>query len=112
MLNNTDRVLARELALYARNDSHIYQSRIEPFIVNFIRKKVRGVFNKQRAIEGLANNLAKDVQRAYLREFFERTLPIMSHNDKIAFGEEMLDEMEEIIRGYSKLLKIRKGKRK
>lgn len=92
-----DVILARELALYAINDSQIYRQRIIPFIKNYARKKRKGIFDKKKAIEGLANLLAKDVQKKYWEETLGTPPPDMDQATKIAFGEELLDDMMETI---------------
>lgn len=101
---NPDTVLARELALYASNDQQIYNSRLKPFIINYGRRKAKGTFNKTRAIEGLANNLAKDIQNKYWKEFSPSSRPpAMDQATKMAFGREMLNEIEEAIDDFAKL---------
>jgi hypothetical protein len=104
-----DKILARELALYASNDSTIYRQRLVPFQTNYAKRKAKGTFNKKRAIEGLANNLAKDVQAKYWKENASGRPPVMDKSTKMAFGEEMLDEIEEGIDDIAE--DIRTGKR-
>ena len=94
---DADTVLARELALYAMNDASIHRQRIEPFAMNYGIKKAKGTFNKDRAIEGLANNLAKDVQNKYSKELGGGKAPEMNKATKMAFGAELLEDMTEMI---------------
>lgn len=90
-----DKILAKELALYASNDSTIHRQRLVPFQINYAKRKAKGIFNHQRAIDGLANNLAKDVQAKYWREFSSGRPPVMDKATKQEFGKVMLDEIME-----------------
>ena len=102
-----DKVLARELALYASNDSQIYRQRLEPFQKNYGLRKAKGTFNKALAIQGLANNLARDVLKKYWRETVGRNVrpPAMDKATKMEFGRHMLDEIMEGVNDIAKDIK-------
>jgi len=96
--SEADEVLARELALFAINDADIYRQRIYPFIKNYARKKRRGVYDETRAVEGLANNLAKETQGQYWGLVLPTgPIPQMNRSTKMAFGRELLELIQESI---------------
>jgi len=92
--DDADTILARELVLFATNDYDIYRQRIQPFIKNYARKIKAGTWDRDKGIQGLANNLAKDVQKAYWWTVLRsRTPPTMNRATKLVFGEELLEEI-------------------
>jgi len=113
MDNLPDKELARDLALFASNDYQIYKQRLEPITLNYARRVVRGNFDKKLAIQGLANNLARDVLVRYWKEYSQWSEsssrpPIMNKATKTVFGEEMFNEIEEAVKDQAKEMKAGK----
>ena len=88
----TDRDMARELALFADNNEDLYRQKIQSFISNYARKMKRGEFNKQRAIEGLANNLFPEAKKKYIQET-GIDLGRVDKGTKMLFGKIMLENI-------------------
>ena len=97
---SADIVLARELALFAINDSTIYHQFMEPYERNMAHKRVQQKFDRAKAIEGIAG-VAKWVQQKYWRECSgtgpDHVPPQMNKATKMKFAEEMYEHMEEAI---------------
>jgi len=91
-----DTVLARELALYASNDADIYRQWIIPAAQNLAHKKVQQKFDRALAVKGLAAG-AKFVQKRYWKEYSGGHPAVMNLATKLAFGEEMYGEIEELV---------------
>lgn len=65
---SVDEHAARELYLYATNDSDLYRQQITPINKNLITKKARGVYKTELAIK-LAMYLMENAAKKYVREF-------------------------------------------
>ena len=88
-----DKSLARELTLYIENDGGIYKSVTTPLINNYARKKLRGVYNKQRAIKGILM-IVEAGRRKYIRDFGSIG-GNMSMETKIQIAKELYPMIDE-----------------
>ena len=53
MKTTVDTIAARELALYAENDGHLYRQMARPIISNLARKMRKGQYDAQKAVKAL-----------------------------------------------------------
>lgn len=98
-----DTIMARELALFLENDFPTYKSFITPYAVNLARKKLKGQFSKEKALQGLVNQVPRFKQR-YERENGVK-LGTMDMATKKAFAKEFYEGMEELVKENVKRLK-------
>jgi len=93
-----DEPMASELVNHTMNTAQLYENRVRPFVKNYARKKVRGTFNRDLAIKGLANNLTKDAQNSYYREYMRgQRAPQLDAATKWEYGRQLLNWiMDEI----------------
>jgi len=96
-----DEQLVRELSLHSDNDARIYNSRVVPTIKNYARKQDRGVFEKERAIDGIRNNIVPDVVASYNREY--GTNFRLNKEEKDALAREIYDSMKDEIKDNRKV---------
>ena len=71
MKTSADPIAARELALYAENDSRLYHRHALPIIANLARKMKRGQYDPEKAVKAWGY-MADEAARQYCREFCER----------------------------------------
>ena len=64
----SDTVAARELALYAENDSYLYTWYAQPIISNLARKMRKGQYDAQKAVKAW-EHFATAAARKYCRDF-------------------------------------------
>lgn len=66
--SEVDEGAARELYLYATNDTNLYRQQITPINKNLITKKARGIYKTELAVK-LAMYLMENAAKKYAREF-------------------------------------------
>ena len=94
---SADVTLARELALYASNDSALSRNYIDPVVRNLANKRVRQIFDRDKALQLIALG-AKYIQQRYWKEMSgSDDPPPMNSATKLAFAEELYGEIEERI---------------
>lgn len=88
-----DRVVVREIALWAANDGSLYRQMISPTIDNYARKMKRGVFSKEDAIQGIANHIIPEALRRYNKENMSHVQ--MNWRERQLAAMEMFPSIEE-----------------
>lgn len=86
-----DKPLAKELCMWAENDYKLYKLLSVEWYNNFARKIGRGVFDKQKAIEGLARNYVPKVAQSYSKE--NRRPLRVSAATKLAVAKYLMNEV-------------------
>lgn len=111
----------REMELWLDNTYELYQ-RKEAWTLNYARKMNKGKYNRQKALEGIANNLVPEVIKDYRKnngDFMDvgegrsYYLGRVSKADKMAMARPMLESIEEEaewkIKNDPESLKIQRG---
>lgn len=63
-----DKDAIREIELFANNTSDFYFKGVIPLLENYVKKKAKGTFDKQKALKGY-ENLIPYATRLYQKEF-------------------------------------------
>lgn len=92
-LDPGDETLAREIHLVESNDGDLYRQQVHPSALNFARKKKAGIFNREKAIKGLANNLVVNAIKRYKKE--QRDIGSVSAKTKRRIAELWLPQIED-----------------
>lgn len=95
-----------ELTLWSDNDQQTYRHKIA-LALNYYRKKKRGIFNEQRALEGVANLHVPRIIKAYKREtglndIYGYQLTRMPKAHKMLVAKEILPGIMEQVEWYEK----------
>ena len=100
-----DTIMARELALFLENDIQTYKSFTIPYAVNLARKKVKGQYSREKALQGIVNQVPRFKQR-YQRDV-GIGLGTMDMATKKVFAKEFLDmsQLQELVKDNVKRLK-------
>lgn len=106
---NLDKVSVREFRLYAMNDYPTYRQ-LEAFAVNYAKKKVKGTYNKTKAIQGLANNVVPRILAKYKKDYGMFGTVSAAGKRKIAQG--LLYDIAELIQWEVNKIKAKKKKKK
>jgi hypothetical protein len=87
--------LARELDLYQANDQELYRT-YTSWVLNYKRKMKKGVYDRRKAVIGLANNYVPQIARKYRKEV--SPLPNIDRETKIATAKMILESIESDIK--------------
>lgn len=99
--------MAEELCLFIINDGRLYRQITQPTILNFARKKVKGIFDKKLAVTGL-DHLIKEGAARYNKEVGIRLAPNPATRE--AAARQVLDYiMEEINAKADQMRKLKKA---
>ena len=85
-----DEGLVRELAWYGHGDKILRENLYYDYYNNYGRKKSKGLFNKENAIEGIAKNYVPKVIQAYRKDF---GLGRVNANEKKAIAKEFFNHL-------------------
>jgi hypothetical protein len=93
------------LILHLDNTSELYEGQREAFLQNYKRKMQKGVYRRDLALKGIANNLVPTIAK-YIREHnpsdasnFRR----ISMKIKLLSAEEILTSLEVLISSHASL---------
>lgn len=105
--NETD---ARELELYAENNSDLYRQRLTPIYNNLARKKKKGIYNHALAVK-LMRYAVDDATKRYMKENTGSTKGYMfSVETRNAVAESMVRSFEAEYRANNKQFETRVGR--
>lgn len=96
--------IIREIAVMYENDFPMYDWLRVDWYNNFASKRARGVWDKEKAIQGLYNNVVPKFVKIYMNEFYGEPFRLTPEEKRIV-AEDILEYMMEDL----ELKKVKKG---
>ena len=107
--SSLDKISMREFRIFAMNDYPTYRH-LEAFADNYAKKKVKGTYNKTKAIQGLANNAVPRLLKKYGKDY--GNIGTISSSGKKKLGQALLSEISELIDWKVKEIKAKKKRKR